>query len=266
VVSIVDLVDERAASRPAAVVEPAALGVDLGSAHTRIWASGRALLQASTVGGSLTHPTRPVQRGRITDPAALEAALQVLLRRFRRPVPAGATIVACHPVLADPDDQAALRDLLSNVFDRARVLPIATVRAAAIGSGAAPGPLLVADVGAQLTEVAVLADGTVRAARRADIGIRDLIGPRHLDPIIDTIAEFVGDLRREDLAAPTAGGLLLVGGGAAQPTLAARTAAKLDMPVRVATKPQLAAVHGAGLAALATLRRGAATAERDQPT
>jgi rod shape-determining protein MreB len=142
---------------------------------------------------------------------------------------------------------------------------IDTVRAAAIGAGAGPGTLLVADVGAQLTEVAVLAGGTVTAARRADFGMSDLLGPNSADPIIQTIAELVRGLRRDprcrNVAAPAfADGMLLVGGGAAQPSLVARTAATLGMATRAATKPRLAAVHGAGLAALAALRHTATTA------
>ncbi|MEH1130560.1 rod shape-determining protein [Micromonospora sp. CPCC 206061] len=252
-------------NRMAVVAEPAAVGVDLGSDYTRIWASGRSLLQAPTISDSLINPSRLIQRGRITDPASLESMLARLLRRHHRPVPAGAIIVACRPVLATAEEEAATRQVLVDVFNPSIVLLIDTVRAAAIGAGAAPGPLLVADIGAHLTEVAVLAGGTLTATRRADLGLRDLIGPSGSDLIVDTIGGFVDDLRHDpqsrDQAADAIGnGLLLVGGGAAQPALTARTAAALEMAVWPSATPRLAAVRGAGLAALAALRRRAATA------
>lgn len=253
-------------SHPGADVEPAAVGVDLGSGRTRIWASGRPLLQSPTLSDSPTNPIRPIQHGRITDATALERLLRRLLRRHHRPVPVGATVVSCRPVLSTADEQAATRRLLTDVFAPSRVLFVDTVRAAAIGAGAAPGPLLVADIGAHLTEVAVVAGGTVTAARRADLGVRDMtgLGPNDLEPIVGTVASFVAGLQRDprcrDVPLTAGGGLLLVG-GAAQPTLAARIAAETGMAVRLAPVPHLAAVQGAGLAALAALRRAAATGD-----
>lgn len=280
--STVYQVDDRAAGGPAfgaglgvhfsgappgvdaAVVEPAAVGVDLGSAYTRIWASGRPLLHVPTISDRRTSPKPLVRRGRITDAVGLENLLARLLRRYRRPLPAGAVLVACRPVLATPDDELTIRRLLSAVFAPSRVLFIDTVQAAAIGAGAASGVLMVADVGAQLTEVAVLNGGGVAAARRAGLGMGDLIRPTALDPVVHTVAALVDQLRRapdtRELAATAVrGGLLLVGGGATQPRLAPRIAGTLGTAVRSAARPRVAAVRGAGLAALSTLRRTAAT-------
>jgi rod shape-determining protein MreB and related proteins len=242
--------------------EPAAVGIDLGSGYTRIWAAGRRLLHVPTISGDLTRPAQLIRRGRIIDPAELATFLTHLLRRYHRPLPTGAVVVACLPVLATKDDETVARQLLMEVFDPSRVLFIDTVRAAAIGAAVRPGGLLVADVGAQLTEVAVLARGGVAAARRADLGMNDLIRPSEADPVVHTIVELVGYLRRDPrcrrLAATAVGnGLLIVGGGATQPQLAARTAAALDLPVRPAPEPRLAAVRGAGRAALSALRRAA---------
>jgi rod shape-determining protein MreB len=253
------------ASIDAATVEPAVVAVDLGSGYTRIWAAGRPTLSIPTISGSLTNPTRLVRCGRITDTAGYEHLLTRLLRRFHRPLPAGAVVVACRPVLATVDDEDVARRLLTAVFAPSRLLFIDTVRAAAIGAGATPGVLLVADVGAQLTEVTVLTGDRVLAARRADVGVSDLIRPTEPDPIVHTIVELVGDLRCDprcrDLArAVTRRGLLLVGGAAARPELAAGTAGALGMAVRPAARPRAAALRGAGLAALAALRRAAMTA------
>jgi rod shape-determining protein MreB len=240
----------------------AAVGIDLGSRYIRIWASGRQLIDVPAIGGDLARPAPLLRRGRVTDPAGLATLLSHLKRRFHRPLPSGAVVVACRPVLATSDDEAAARQLLMEVFDTSQVLFIDGVRAAAIGSAARPGALLMADVGAELTEVAVLARGGVAAARRADIGMNDLICPIEADPVMHTVVELVRDLRRDPCgrkAAATAigRGLLMIGGGAAQPQLAARTAAALELPVRPARDPRLAAVRGAGLAALSALRRAA---------
>ncbi|MEV0719764.1 rod shape-determining protein [Asanoa sp. NPDC050611] len=269
--SVVDGVDERVrrAGRPAAgsapVASPTAVGLDLGSGYARMWASGRALAQTASINDSLTNPVRPVRRGRISDPAGLSEVLTRLLGQQHPAVPAGAVVVACRPVLATAEELSVTRKLLDAALAPSRVLFIDTVRAAAIGAGAGPGTLLVADVGAAVTEVAVLADGSVKAARRAAIGMSDLLGPVGTEPIVHTIAEFVRDLRRDPRcrgvsASAIANGLLMVGGGAGHLALAPRTAATLGLAVRVAGKPRIAAVHGAGLAALAALRRNPSAA------
>jgi rod shape-determining protein MreB len=103
------------------------------------------------------------------------------------------------------------------------------------------------------------------AARRADVGMSDLIRPTATEPVVRTIVELVDEVSRdprgrEPAATAVRNGLLLVGGGAARPELAARTAAALNAAVRPAAHPRLAAVRGAGLAALAALRRTTATA------
>jgi rod shape-determining protein MreB len=244
---------------------PAAVGIDLGSGYTRIWASGRPLVQLRSLNDSLSNPRPLMQRGRIADPTGLQALLARILARYQHPLPAGAVVVACRPVLNTPDDDNRMRDLLSTVFDPSRLLLTSTVRAAAIGAGAAPGPVLIADVGAQLTEVALLASGGLIAARRADVGIRDLIGRTAVDVVVHALAELVQDLRRERqphdvYSAAAHRGLTLVGGGASAPELVARTAGALRLPVRSARHPRIAAVHGAGLSALAAIRRTARTA------
>ncbi|MEV4138824.1 rod shape-determining protein [Dactylosporangium sp. NPDC049742] len=244
--------------------EPAAVGLDLGGAGARIWASGRGVLQLSYP-ETVTAPwSGPVARGRITDLDAMRTLLSGLSWERRRPLPAGAVVVACRPVGTDPRAEPAVRGLLTKVFEPARLLFIDSVRAAAIGAGAAPGPLLVADVGAHLTEVAVLEGGVIVAAHRRDVGLHDGVAGPDLDAaVVAAIADLVGRVRRQTghrrqvVAAAVRGGLLLVGGGAARPRLAARIAGAAGTPVRRPAAPHLAAVRGAGLAALAALRRGA---------
>jgi rod shape-determining protein MreB and related proteins len=188
-----------------------------------------------------------------------------LLRGYQRPLPAGTVLVACRPVLSTPDDERVLRDVLTTAFNPSRIRLIDTVRAAAVGAGAAPGALLVADLGAQITEVALLSDGRGVVSRRRDLGVDDFDRRSYGDAIVAILAQLVGQLRREPQWRHLSGaalrrGILLVGGGATQPRLTARAAAALNIAVRPAPKPRIAAAHGAGLAAFAALRRTASIA------
>ena len=122
------------------------------------------------------------------------------------------------------------------MFAPSRVLLIDTVRAAAIGTGAATGVLLVADVGAQLTEVAVLVDGRVVAARRSEMGTHD--GPPGRAPrlLAGVVTRLVADIGRNPhmrrlTAAALARGVIVVGDGATTPELTVRLAANLRVPV-----------------------------------
>jgi rod shape-determining protein MreB len=240
---------------------PVPVAVDLGSGSVRVWAAHRGTLSGpsgdvSACTGSL------VRRGRIVDAEGCRVLLSELLRRYPEPVPAGGVVVACRPVLAAPVDQQEMRRLLTAVFAPSRVLFIDTVRAAAIGVGAAAGTLVIADIGAHLSEVAVLEEGHVVAARRADIGTGDIGTQTGIDLLTGTVARQVADVRDDPAVlgvdrALTRRGLVLVGDGAAQPQLAMRLSAALRTRVHCAAAPRSAALNGAGLAAMAALRHPA---------
>ncbi|MFG2045040.1 rod shape-determining protein [Dactylosporangium sp. NPDC048998] len=247
--------------RPAAhaAVQPTAVGVDIGGAYTRIWTSGRPLMHARSRDRA-AGAQAAVRRGRIADPAAARSMLAGLFGGYDRPVPPGATVVACRPVHTNGSDEHALRQTLADVLAPGRLLFIDSIRAAAIGAGAAPGPLLVVDLGAQVTEAAVLAGGGVVDAARHEVGLDDVTGPDTEETVVAAVVDLLGRLRRERqhrqaVAAAAHGGLLLVGGGANRPRLVASIAAAVDVPVRRPAAPHLVAVRGAGLAALAALRR-----------
>jgi rod shape-determining protein MreB len=61
-------------------------------------------------------------------------------------------------------------------------------------------------------------------------------------------------------AAALARGVVVVGDGATTPELTMRLAALLRVPVRPAASPRLAALSGAGMAAMAACRHPAAVA------
>lgn len=138
-----------------------------------MWVAGRGSVSCPT-GDTFGTAGPLVRRGRVLDGSGCIVVLSQLIRRYSDPIPPGSVAVVCRPVLATMAEQDAIRRVVAGVFAPARVLFIDTVRAAAIGAGAAAGCLLIADIGVELTEVAVLDHGRVKAACRADIGTRDL--------------------------------------------------------------------------------------------
>jgi rod shape-determining protein MreB len=238
--------------------------VDLGSGRARIWVTGLGTHAAPTAGEALSWPDNLVQRGRIVDEAGCVSLLTRLSRTFGNGLPAEPLVVACQPVLATSADQQAIRRVMTAAFAPSRVLLIDTVRAAAVGCAAATGVLLIADIGAQLTEVAVLVDGRVAAARTAEAGTSDVVrgAPRLLARVV---AGLVTDVSRNPrmrrlASAALARGVVVVGDGATLPELTIRLAADLHAPVRPAAAPRFAAISGAGLTAMVASRHPIARA------
>jgi rod shape-determining protein MreB len=234
------------------------IALDLGSARTRAWLPGRGVIcDVPTV----TFPGAgiyPVQRGTVVDVPGTARMLERLLARSLPFVARRPLIVLTTPVLTGTDQRAeALRAL--EVLRPHRVLTLDSVRAAAIGAGAdLTEPVLVADVGAHLTEVALLADGLVLHPRRAARGTGDLDGTLGTSVFVRAVAEMVTGLIDEDGTGRAAGalarGLLLTGGGAIRPEIGHPLARLLGAPVRPAAAPHTAAVRGAA-AALSSARR-----------
>jgi rod shape-determining protein MreB len=241
-----------------APAQPTAIAVDLGSGRTQVWVAGR---------GSVSRPTGDtfgtagplVRRGRVVDGSGCIVVLSQLIRRYKDPIPPDSVVVVCRPVLATMAEQDAIRRVVAAVFAPARVLFIDTVRAAAIGAGAAAGTLLIADIGAELTEVAVLDHGRVHAARRADVGTRDLARGAPTDLVAHATTRMINELRHDPTAravipAALTRGLVVVGDGAMKPDLTLQIATTLRIRARSAASPRAAALTGAGLAAMAAAR------------
>lgn len=242
------------------ITAPAAIAVDLGSGQARIWTAENGERTAPTTGAALDRAVPLLRRGRIVDDAGCVALLTRLLDEHPGLPPGRPVVVACRPVLTTPDDQARLRQVLTAAFAPARILLVDTVLAAAIGAGAASGVLLVVDIGEQLTEVAMIANGRVVAARRVDLGTGDLGQRVSPDRLADIVARLVTHLEPEPggrLPATPPSAVLVVGGGAGTAQLTTRLAASLDVPVRRVPAPRSAAVTGAGRAALAAARHPA---------
>jgi rod shape-determining protein MreB len=250
------------------------IALDLGSARTRAWTSGRRMiLDVPTVtfdGGGAGYPIR---RGAIVDTPGTAGMLDRLLGhrlpRFGRPL-----LILTAPVLGGVAYRAQAR-IAVEVLRPRTVLTVPTARAVAAAADADPSrPLLVVDIGAHLTEVALLAGGAVLDARHTTLGTSDLATsePATSDPgtttITDTtithsIVAMVTAMLEEDRTSRTLEALrrgpLLAGGGALLPGIGHGLAGQLHTPVQPVPAPHTAAVRGAAL----LLR--AAHAHRNRP-
>lgn len=228
-----------------------AVAVDLGSTVAGVWAARHGVVSGPT-------GETAVQRGRITDVDGCATVLTRLVERYPDPMPPADLVVACRPVLTTAADEALMRQVLDTAFAPRRIVFIDSVRAAAIGSGATAGTLLIADIGARITEVALLDHGRVVAAHRTGIGTRDLADGATVDLLTDVVAGHLTDLRETcpeaDVAEAGDRGLLLVGDGASHPGLAEALADAVDLRVHRAASPHTAALNGARIAAASALR------------
>jgi rod shape-determining protein MreB len=239
--------------RRATTGAPTPIAVDLGGGETRVWTPAHGIHTAVTADTSAAPLLR---RGRIVNAAGCASLLAGLApmppSRPRR------VVVACRPVLAAVEDQETIRQVVTAAFGPARVHLIDTVRAAAIGAGAAAWVLLIVDIGAQLTETALLVDGRVAAARRTSCGIAGLAAATSSRLLISHITAHVTQLRRDPPTRALADtalsrGILAVGRGAT-PELTSQLAAVLRAPVRAAAAGREVAISGAAVAAAALCR------------
>ncbi|MGW7680767.1 rod shape-determining protein [Kribbella sp. NPDC054772] len=234
----------------------AGIAIDVGSARTRAWTPEHGVVvDAPTVARG---PTRkPVHRGKIIDADAMADVLGNLVcpraRGRGRP-----TVVATIPVACDEVDRLELLSVLE-VLDPETVMTITSVKAAALGARAdLARPLLVVDVGAELTEIALLASGALSSARSTALGVSDLGRNLPASQLIQEVAESIIDLMRGDdgpqMVDALDRGILLTGGGALRPEITFKLSTQLGATVQPAPAPHLAALRGAG-AVLQSARR-----------
>ncbi|MGW7357096.1 hypothetical protein ACWGI0_10730 [Streptomyces sp. NPDC054802] len=216
--------------------------IDLGSSRTRAWSPGRGVvLDVPTVtfpGGS-----HPVRRGAVVDP---EGAARMLERLFRRRVPAFCRplIVVTTPVLGG----AALTALA--VLHPRTVLTVPAAKAIALGAGAdLTRPLLVADIGAHVTELTLLCDGEVTDAYRTELGTADLDDGTSCRVLTRAVVAMVTDMLRLDETQQTLDalqrGVVLAGGGALRAEVVYDLTGQLRSPVQPVPAPHTAALRGA---------------------
>jgi hypothetical protein len=122
--------------------------------------------------------------------------LAQVVRCYVPPLQAGPVVAACISVPATAADLETFTDVLTAATKPRSITLIDSVRAAAIDAGALAGTTLVLDVGAQLTELAVLSEAGVVIARRAEVGTEDLGRPAGPDTIIAVAATILDDMQR----------------------------------------------------------------------
>ncbi|MER7912425.1 rod shape-determining protein [Streptomyces sp. NPDC096068] len=235
------------------------IALDIGSSRTRAWAPG--------AGVFADVPSGPVRRGRVTD---ADSQLR-LLRRLTAAAPGGdghdTVVMLTHPVLAGREEREAVKRVVDGL-GAVRVFAVDSARAAA--AYAAPpgdGPLLVVDLGAQLTEVTLVVDGLVVDARLAEVGLDDLPESGNApDSVAGTAADLVSDLWRRDRTGAVRGalrrGVLVTGGGALRLDVTGRLAHVLRARLRLANDPSTSVVRGAGLMLASALRHPTASPAR----
>ncbi|MEU0368800.1 hypothetical protein ABZ070_00775 [Streptomyces sp. NPDC006283] len=225
------------------------IAIDLGSARTRAWISGRrSILDVPTVTFPGDGAIHPIQRGTIVDTPGtarmLERLLGHRLPRFGRRL-----IVLTAPVLGGVAFRTEARTAVE-VLRPYSVLTIPTARAVAVAAGAdLTRPLLVVDIGAHLTEVTLLTDGAVTDARHTALGISDLESRTPPAQITDAIVVMVTAMLEQDSTSQTLdalrAGALLAGGGALRPDITYHLTRQLRAPVAPVPAPHTAAVRGA---------------------
>ncbi|MGW1816055.1 rod shape-determining protein [Streptomyces sp. NPDC002125] len=238
------------------------VAIDLGSSGARAWVPGRGLVPGPAGWDDGTR--RPVRRGRIVDADSCARLLGRLADTALGAHRQDSMIVLSHPVLAGPTHRALARELLGALGPSGvLVLNSASAAAACAGPGDG-GPVLVVDLGAELTEVALLVDAVVVDARQAETGLSDL-GPESLPAaLVRNVFDMVTSMWREDRDGAVRGALrrgpVLTGGGALRADVTERIADSLGVPVRVDEDPSTAVVRGAGLILDSVLRSGGAGA------
>jgi rod shape-determining protein MreB len=217
------------------------------------------VVDAPTMTTSPTDVSYPIARGRITDVAGTARMLdRLLLGRTSRLAPQLEMIVMTVPVLCSEADRHGLLAAVEILQPRT-VITIDSVKAAAIGAKTdLVEPLLVIDLGAHLTETAVLANGSVIEARRMPHGTADLRTSITIDNLVDRIRAMVADLLRHDCGPQVVDALdrgpLLAGGGALLPAITYQLSKQLSCPVQPAPAAYTVALRGASAIVLAAHR------------
>lgn len=240
------------------------LAFDLGSSRTRAWVPGQGVVAdtGADPAGDYGHGGRPVRRGRIVDTASCGRMLGRIADTVLGADRSDTVIVLSHPVLAGSGHRAAARDLLT-ALGPSSVIVLDSARAAAACAGPQDGgPLLVVDIGAELTEATLLVDGRIRDARLAETGTSDLEPGESPTAVVRAVLDMVMGMWRQDRHGALLGALrrgpLLAGGGALRPDITNRIGIRLGVPVRLTDDPATTVVRGAGLILGSVLRHASA--------
>lgn len=225
------------------------IALDLGSARTRAWMSGRRMiLDVPTVTFPGDGATHPIQRGTIVDTPGTARMLDRLLGH-RLPRAGRPLLILTTPALGGIAYRTAARTAVEVLRPRT-VLTVPTARAVATAADAdLAHPLLVVDIGAHLTEVTLLTHGTVTDARSCALGTGDLdrLTPpaRIAEAVVVMLTTMLDQDRTSQTLAALHRGVLLAGGGALRADITRPLTDRLHAPVQPVPAPHTAAVRGA---------------------
>jgi rod shape-determining protein MreB len=154
-----------------------AVAVDLGTSQDRVWVGGRDLLVETAV--PARHPLLPITSGRPVplNTDALVASLQRCLPRSVRRWHGAFPVAVAIDTAAAAEERRVIEAAVHSINNNGPVLLVESALAAAAGADfdiTGSCPRLVVDIGARRTEVAVLADGHVLAARDLAAGCVDV--------------------------------------------------------------------------------------------
>lgn len=217
------------------------VAIDLGTANTRLFATGRGLLaETPSIVGGMFHPLRG---GVIVDIGGAAELLEPLIGRVRR-LAARPRALACVPSDATSDETKALRHATRAAGAR-DVAIVAEPLAAAIGAGldvASPYAHMLVDLGDGVTDLAVIREGQMirTAALRVSCSDRSA----H-DEIASFFDDFVRDLPAAVAAEVIESGACATGGGARNQSLVDLLRTRSGIRVTVAHDPLHAVINGA---------------------
>lgn len=211
-------------------------------------AAGRDAWVASEVGDAQLR--MPVRGGVVRDPVGCVHTVRLLLRKAGLASTDGRDIAVSLPATATARDASVLTAVVASATG-GRVVPVESTLAASIGTGieiASDAPHIVCDVGAGVTELAVIADGHIVSGSALRMGIRDYDDEpeRAVRRVVQLLRRVLDELPDSVAADAVAGELLLVGGGASVPELVALLSAAFRMPIHIPDDPRQAVASGLG--------------------
>jgi rod shape-determining protein MreB len=245
------------------------LAIDLGSARTRMLVPGVGLLldepslvaydrsgRAVAAGrdawiSSAKGPARlsmPVRAGIVKDPVGCVRMLRLLLLKAGPSVVDPREVLVSLPATAGTRDESVAAAVIASATE-AHVVLLPSGLAASIGAGldiSRSEPLIVCDIGAGVTELAVIADGRVLASAGVRRGVRDFeTDPKRLESHVRSLLHRVLDALPDRTSGDAAAGpLFLVGGGAALPEASFALSSGCQMPLQVMDDPRDVVVKG----------------------
>lgn len=211
-------------------------------------AAGRDAWVASEVGHAQLR--MPVRGGVVRDPVGCVHTVRLLLRKAGLSSTDGRDVAVSLPATATVRDASVLTAVVASATG-GRVVPVESTLAASIGTGieiASDTPHIVCDVGAGVTELAVIANGHLVSGSALRMGIRDYDDEpeRAARRVVQLLRRVLDDLPESVAADAVAGELLLVGGGAYVPELVALLSAAFRMPIHIPDDPRQVVASGLG--------------------